>query len=110
MTHIPGGWAVQHYGGKAVLTLNMVGSCLLCIAIPLAMRVRQGSRALSLAAVLFGLGLFQGPLIPALQHMRKDWLPTGPGRAVAMRLQSLGGYFNGIVAPVLPPLLALRNS
>ena len=85
-SHVPGGWAVQRFGGKVVLTINMVGTAVLCVAMPLAMRVRASLRAVTISSLLLCMGLFQGPLIPALQHMRKDWLPTGPGRALAMRL------------------------
>ena len=52
----------------------------------------------------------QGPLIPSLQTMRKDWIPRGPGRALALRLQDLGEDIksvggvdgSGQAAPSLP--------
>ena len=107
-SHIPGGWAVQRFGGKAVLSVNMAGTALLCVLMPLGMRVRASARAATLSALLLCMGLCQGPLIPALQHMRRDWLPQGPGRALAMRLSDLGGALTGVVTPLLPPFVALR--
>ena len=106
--HIPGGLAVQRYGGKALLTANMAGSAIVCAMLPLAVRVKPSLRAGSLAVLLALLGVMQGPLIPSLSVMRKDWIPKGPGRAVALRLQDLGGTLTGIVTPLLPPMVAMR--
>jgi ACS family D-galactonate transporter-like MFS transporter len=106
--HVPGGWAVQRFGGKAVLAVNMAGTAALCCALPLAARVRQNWRCAALSMGLMSMGFFQGPLIPALQHMRKDWLPQGPGRALAMRLSDLGGALTGVLTPLLPPFVAMR--
>jgi sugar phosphate permease len=106
--HIPGGILVQRWGGKAMLTINMYGSALVCALLPLAVRVKPALRAPALAALLAALGVMQGPLIPSLQTMRKDWIPRGPGRALALRLQDLGGTLTGVVYPLLPPLIAMR--
>jgi sugar phosphate permease len=108
--HIPGGYMVQSFGGKLTLALNMWGSAAVCALVPLAVRLAPSKQArLScLTGLLFALGLCQGPLIPALQTMRKDWIPSGPGRALALRLQDLGGTATGLVAPLLPPMVATR--
>ena len=106
--HIPGGILVQRLGGKVVLSANMIGSALICALLPLAARVKLSLRAPAFAALLTALGVMQGPLIPSLQTMRKDWIPRGPGRALALRLQDLGGTLTGVVYPLLPPLVAMR--
>eukprot|EP01052_Picozoa_sp_SAG31_P022997 SAG31_NODE_1861_length_7044_cov_169.866379_6_plen_359_part_00 len=108
--HIPGGYMVQVLGGKITLALNMWGSAAVCALVPVAAwaaPTRQ-TRLRCLMGLLFALGLCQGPLIPALQTMRKDWIPNGPGRALALRLQDLGGTVTGLVAPLLPPLVATQ--
>ena len=106
--HIPGGYAVQRFGGKLLLTLNMAVGAIVCALIPLAASLPHSVRAAALAALLAALGVCQGPLIPALQTMRKDWIPKGPGRALALRLQDLGGTLTGVAAPLLPPMVAMR--
>ena len=106
--HIPGGYAVQRFGGKLLLTLNMAVGAVVCALIPLAASLPHSVRAAALAALLAALGVCQGPLIPALQTMRKDWIPKGPGRALALRLQDLGGTLTGVAAPLLPPMVAMR--
>eukprot|EP01045_Picozoa_sp_COSAG04_P047553 COSAG04_NODE_17807_length_458_cov_1.119777_1_plen_125_part_10 len=108
VTHIPGGWAVQQFGGKAVLSANMLGTAVLCLLIPLTARATPALRAYALSAAFAMLGLCQGPLVPALMQMRRDWLPKGEGRPFALRLQALGHQIYMIINPLLPPFLALR--
>lgn len=73
VTQIPGGWLAQKVGGKVVAQLNLCGNaCLLLL--PTA--AKYGAN--SLAACLCVIGVCQGPLVPTVSILQRNWLPTGP--------------------------------
>ena len=59
LTQLPGGWAAQKWGAKAVAQLNLAGNTALLL---LPMLAGRGVRALSFCLCL--IGLCQGPLMP----------------------------------------------
>ena len=61
ISHVPAGWAVQKFGGLAVLTVNMLGTAACCALLVLVGRLRLGAArcASALSATLFVMGLFQ---------------------------------------------------
>ena len=83
VTQIPGSWAIQRSGAKLVMSVDMAITAALCLLIP-SVITNGGPRML--APVLTMIGLSQGPLIPSLQVLKKDWLPSGPARAMILRM------------------------
>jgi MFS family permease len=103
VTQIPGGWLAQKVGGKVVAQLNLCGNaCLLLL--PTAAKFGANS----LAACLCVIGLCQGPLVPTVSILQRNWLPTGPMRAWAIRIVNTGGRVARMVAMGTGPLLASR--
>ena len=105
LTQIPGSFAIQKYGAKIVLLVDMVVTATLCFCIPLATST-GGPRML--APILTVIGLSQGPLIPALQVRKKDWLPAGPGRALILRLMSVPPMVSDMLATTIYPFICVK--
>ena len=103
LTQLPGGWAAQKWGAKAVAQLNLAGNTALLL---LPMLAGRGVRALSLCLCL--IGLCQGPLVPSVSVLQRNWLPNGPMRAWALTFVSMGGRLARLVAAGTGPLLADR--
>lgn len=103
VTQLPGGWAAQKYGAKVVAQLNLVGNACLLV-LPTAARFG----ATSLAACLCIVGVCQGPLVPTVSVLQRNWLPSGPMRAWAISFVSTGGRLARMVAMGTGPLLANR--
>jgi ACS family sodium-dependent inorganic phosphate cotransporter len=102
LTQIPGGWAAQVCGGKAINALNLGGQTLFLLALPVAAR----AGAMPLAGVLTCLGLCQGPLVPAQAVVQRHWMPAGPERAWASRVTQIGQRIGKIATTGLTPWLA----
>lgn len=104
-TQIPGSYAIQRYGAKLVMAIDMVVTACVCFLMPSAIRI-GGPRML--APLLTLAGLSQGPLIPALQVLKKDWLPNGPSRAMILRLMSVPPICSEVLANTIYPLICIR--
>eukprot|EP01051_Picozoa_sp_SAG22_P004330 SAG22_NODE_229_length_14598_cov_13.257052_11_plen_286_part_00 len=104
VTQLPGGWAAQRFGARMVLTVNMCGTALCMLLLPLAIRGTKSVRAVG--ALLTTMGLFQGPLMPARAMLMRAWLPNGPRRAVGTRVIGLGATLSDSFTPGITVLLA----
>ena len=105
LTQVPSGWFAQKYGGKGILTLNMVGNAALLCAVPAAAAAGQGF----LMATFCAMGLFQGPLIPAQGAIKAEWLKgLGGERAFALRLMGLGTKVAATLTSWAVPFIATR--
>ena len=101
LTQIPLGFLAQLWGAKIVLTLNMVGSAAMLLALPAA--VRFGAKGVF--ACLFTLGLFQGPFVPAQSLMKRSWVPSGPEKPMALLLIGIGSKVSRMAAASITPVL-----
>jgi MFS family permease len=104
LTQIPGAALIQKYGAKAVLLVDMAGTSVLCLLAPLA----AASSARALAGLLTVMGLFQGPLIPAIQVLKRSWLPDGPEKALVLRFMSLPFVLSEVLALTVYPWLSVN--
>ncbi len=87
---IPAAAAATAFGGKAILNTLLFGQALLLGAMPLAARGRGQAAVYRLSATMAVVGVLQGPLIPGLAPMERQWIPAGPSRALALRIPHLG--------------------
>ena len=105
-TQIPAGFLIQRFGAKLILTANMLGTSLCTLALPFTLCCTAPITATSIMLMLSGM--FQGSLIPGHQEMKRHWLPTGSGRAVANRIIGIGLSVNALLSTSLTPFLAER--
>jgi MFS family permease len=106
VTQIPAGYLIQRFGAKVLLTVNMIGTAMCTMVLPLTL---SGSAPISLTWLALTIsGMFQGSLIPGHQDMKRHWLPSGPGRAVANRIIGIGHSLNALLSTSLTPMLAER--
>jgi hypothetical protein len=113
ITQMPAGPIVQRYGGKLTLSVCLFGASGCFLAAPFAME-RGG---VALISALFGLnGLLTGPMMPTLQQVNRDWIPTekegedgGQERPLVVRIQNLAHNSAPMLGAFLTPLLARRG-
>jgi ACS family sodium-dependent inorganic phosphate cotransporter len=103
LTQMPAGPLVQRYGGKRMLSVCLFGSAGCFLAAPLSME-RGG---VALISALFGLnGLLTGPMMPTLQQVNADWIPTeGQERPLVVRIQNLAHNVAPMLGAFLTPVL-----
>lgn len=101
-TQLPGSYLIQKIGPKTVQTINMLSTALILLVAPLT------SSAYTLAALLGLMGVVQGPFIPAMNCLKRNWMPQGAERAFATRVVGLGNNVSNILASSLTPLLAVN--
>ena len=89
--------------GKLTSTVNVGANALFFLLTPIAARLAGPA---GIAACFAGLGLAQGPLIPARSVMMRDWLPQGPERAWAMRLMEMGIRVAPMISVATVPRMA----
>ena len=102
LTMVVGGVAAQKWGGKRVLTIDLLGFGLSFLALPWA--VTRGPRAVSFT--LASMGVFFGPLLSATSVVKNNWLPAdGAEKAVAQMIMGVGTKAARITAVAATPLL-----
>jgi sugar phosphate permease len=103
---IPGGWLVDRFGARHLLTLLVAGWSLSTGLI--ALIVYLPGFEMQLAALLllrFLFGVFQAGAFPVLARVNADWMPISL-RAVSQGAVWMSSRFGGAVAPlVLVPLI-----
>ena len=104
LTQIPGAAAIQRWGAKVMMSIDMAVTAALCLAIPLVTR-SAGPRVL--APLLTVIGLSQGPLIPANQVLKRNWLRDGPSKALILRLMAVPPMISDILADTVYPILCV---
>ena len=102
ITQLPGSILIQRVGAKLVLTINMLGTALILLALPAVDSV------VGMAALLGAMGLLQGPFIPAWQTLQRNWMPQGSERVWARRFVGQGNNASNVLAPTLTPFLAVN--
>ena len=105
LTQIPGSFAIQKWGAKVVMSIDMLVTSSLCLAIPFV--TRSGGPSM-LAPLLTIIGLSHGPLIPALQVLKKDWLKPGPVRFQPLFLHFLYNFLDSCSVGKTAPARAAR--
>ena len=105
LTQFPSGLAVQRWGPKSLVTLNLIGHTVCLALLPTAARFGSGG----IYACLVGIGLSQGPLGPTHAAMRVARVPsTGPLRAWALTVTSIGSKLAGPLSGMAVPVCAAR--
>ena len=105
VTQFPAGLAVQRVGPKPIVTANLLGHAIFLALLPAAARFGSGG----IYACLVGIGLSQGPLGPCHAAQKVDCVPsTGPLRAYALTLSSIGSKIAGPLAGMAVPPCAAR--
>ena len=87
-----------------MMSIDMAVTAALCLAIPLVTR-SAGPRVL--APLLSVIGLSQGPLIPANQVLKRNWLRDGPSKALILRLMAVPPMISDILADTVYPILCV---
>ena len=101
-TQLPGSYVIQKIGPKAVQTVNMLATSAILLLAPLT------DSASTLAALLAVMGVVQGPFIPAMNCLKRNWMPQGAERAFATRVVGLGNNVSNVLASSLTPFLAVN--
>lgn len=105
VTQFPSGLAVQRWGPKPLVTLSLIGHTVCLALLPAAARFGSGG----IYACLVGIGLSQGPLGPTHAAMRVACVPSsGPLRAWALTLTSIGSKLAGPLSGMAVPVCAAR--
>jgi sugar phosphate permease len=105
LTQIPGSFAIQKWGAKVIMSIDMLVTASMCLLIPFVTRTGGPS---VLAPMLTIIGLSHGPLIPALQVLKKDWLKPGPGRALILRLMSVPPMIADLLSDTIYPAICVK--
>ena len=101
LTMVAGGIAAQKWGGKLVLSIDLVAFTAAFLALPTA--VSRGPTAVALT--LATMGVFFGPLLPASSVIKNHWNPTdGADKAVAAMIIILWGSERTFTTTVRPSL------
>ncbi len=104
-TQFPAGLAVQRWGPKPLVTLNLIGHTMCLALLPAAARFGSGG----IYACLVGIGLSQGPLGPCHAANRVACVPsTGPLRAWSLTVTSIGSKLAGPLSGMAVPVCAAR--
>ena len=102
---IPAGWLVRTWGPKNSVTLDLALHAIALLAFPAA---GKAAGMAGMVACLGLLGASQTPIFPVLNTMKRDWLPTGPSRAVALQVMRVGGSTMSILFRWVVPRLTHR--
>ena len=103
---VPAGWVVKEWGPKHAVTADAVIQAVAFLLFPMAGR-RAG--LVGMISCLSLLGIAQTPVFPVNNVLRRDWLPKGPERAMALQIMRVGGSTTGILAKWLVPRLMLMR-
>lgn len=90
-TQVPGGWLSMRYGGKLVLGLGVLGTCVLTLLTPLA--ARGSIYWLIVVRVLEGFG--EGVTFPAMHFLLAQWAP--PQEVSRMAVIAYSGMQTGTI-------------
>ena len=101
------GGVVQVYGSKLVLGAGLGLTSVLFVAAPALSRLPN--RALALSAMLFGIGLAQGPMAPANSQLNRAWMPAGQERVWALKAMGLAHTLCNSIAALFTPILCRRS-
>ncbi|XP_055382752.1 putative inorganic phosphate cotransporter isoform X2 [Condylostylus longicornis] len=101
ITHLPGGYLCEKFGGKWVLSLGILSTAIFTLITPVAI-IEGGSGALIAVRVLMGLG--EGTTFPALSALLSQWTPLGE-RAKLGALVLGGGQIGTIIGNMVSGLL-----
>lgn len=101
------GGVVQVYGSKAVLGAGLGLTSLLFVAAPALSRLP--ARALALSAMLFSMGVAQGPMAPANSQLNRAWMPAGQERVWALKAFGLAHQSTNLIAALFTPILCRRS-
>ncbi|GBF98302.1 anion transporter-like [Raphidocelis subcapitata] len=101
VSQIPGGWAAQIYGGRAMLALSFALWSVASLLTPAA--AAFGTVGVCVARVCVGVA--QGGLIPAVHTVLSQWIPPHE-RARAVSLTTSGMYMGSAAAMLLLPSVA----
>ena len=78
---LPGAWAAQKLGGKAVMLWSLLGWCTCTALLPVAAQMHTHLVFLC----IFLLGVFESPIMPCISTLQSRWLlPAEYSRAAAM--------------------------
>eukprot|EP00111_Clytia_hemisphaerica_P020421 TCONS_00060179-protein len=91
LTQVPGGWLSMKFGGKIVLGLGVLGTCVLTILTPLA--ARTSIYWLIVVRVLEGFG--EGVTFPAMHSLLAQWAP--PEEISRMAVIAYSGMQTGTI-------------
>lgn len=72
ITHIPGGYLADRFGGKYTLSIGILSTALLTLITPICI-VHGGAYTLIALRILIGLG--EGTTFPALSALLASWIP-----------------------------------
>jgi sugar phosphate permease len=105
---IPGGWLVDSFGARHLLTLLMAGSSITTGLIALVVLLPDlRDEFLVLLVLRFLFGMFQAGIFPVVARINSDWVPITL-RAVAQGAVWMSSRAGGALAPlILVPLFAL---
>jgi ACS family sodium-dependent inorganic phosphate cotransporter len=73
ITHIPGAMLAHRFGGKYVLAFGILLTAFMSLITPI---ITKSWGAPALMVTRFLMGLFQGPLFPAISALLSAWVPT----------------------------------
>lgn len=103
---MPATLVTRAIGEKAAVAINLFGSGLLCLVIPLAARLG----AIPLAAVFSLLGVMQGCIVPCIIALQTRWIPKeGVEKVWATRMVSLSLVIWQMFASYVTPRLSGRR-
>lgn len=72
ITHIPGAWLCERFGGRHVLSLGILSTAIFSVLTPITTETFD-STGLIILRVLMGLG--EGTTFPALSSLLSSWVP-----------------------------------
>ncbi|XP_057664316.1 putative inorganic phosphate cotransporter [Diorhabda carinulata] len=72
LSHIPGGWMADKFGGRHVMGVCMIVSSIVTLLMPLGIRYGGSWGAIILRLIL---GFAQGPLLPTISTFIQCWIP-----------------------------------
>ncbi|KAI5652005.1 major facilitator superfamily domain-containing protein [Phthorimaea operculella] len=72
LTHVPGGYLAERYGGKWTLGIGLLSTAIFTMLTPVVVKA-GGATALFILRVLQGMG--EGPTMPALMIVLARWVP-----------------------------------
>ena len=100
---IPGGYLVDRFSPRGVLTLVGLATALFTGLTALGGQPGLGSYlgiVTSFLVIRFGMGIFTAPLYPSCSRMNANWIPAGK-RARVQGFISAGAGMGGAVSPIL---------
>ncbi|XP_012262476.2 putative inorganic phosphate cotransporter [Athalia rosae] len=109
VTHVPGGYLSERFGGKYVLALGIFSTAIFTLLTPIVI-TWGGSTALVVLRILMGLG--EGTTFPALNFMLAQWTPpTERSRMGSMVFAGaqLGTVYASSISGILLDLYGWRS-